>query len=104
MYAVESHPSLREFPGSSRSVRLADILSALRQMDGDDDPPSTGGSPARVGRPPSLASTPIFCNMITSAVLTIAWINQACAWLAIPSLAFLSGIYPSVGFGSTKVA
>jgi hypothetical protein len=24
--------------------------------------------------------------------------------LAIPSLAFLSGIYPSVGFGSTKVA
>ena len=104
MYAVESRPWLRKIPGSSRNFRLADILSALRQLDGDDDPPPTGGVPMGARRPHRSVSAPSFDNMMTPAVLTIAWINQTCAWLAIPSLAFLSGIFPSVGFSSTKAA
>ena len=46
MYAVESCPALREIPGMRYAVRLADILAALRQLDGDndDDPPRGGGA------------------------------------------------------------
>jgi len=54
MYAVESCPALREIPGMSHTVRLADILAALRGLDGDnddDDPPRGGGVPMRVRRP-----------------------------------------------------
>jgi hypothetical protein len=54
MYAVESYPGLRKIPGMSRPIRLADILSALRQLDGgsdDDDPPRGGGVPMRLRRP-----------------------------------------------------
>ncbi|MDA9433087.1 hypothetical protein [Bradyrhizobium sp. CCBAU 51627] len=54
MYAVESCPALREIPGMSHTVRLVDILSALRQLDGDndnDDPPRGGGVPMRLRRP-----------------------------------------------------
>ncbi|WP_158671170.1 hypothetical protein, partial [Bradyrhizobium guangdongense] len=46
MYAVESCPALREIPGMSHTVRLVDILAALRKLDGDndnDDPPRGGG-------------------------------------------------------------
>ncbi|MBR0902710.1 hypothetical protein [Bradyrhizobium liaoningense] len=54
MYAVESCPWLREIPGMSHTVQLADILAALRQLDGDndnDDPPRGGGVPMRLRRP-----------------------------------------------------
>ena len=54
MYAVESCPALREIPGMSHTVRLADILAALRKLDGDndnDDPPRGGGVPMRLRRP-----------------------------------------------------
>ncbi|WP_440642160.1 hypothetical protein ACSHT2_14485 [Bradyrhizobium sp. PUT101] len=54
MYAVESCPALREIPGVSHTVRLADILAALRRLDGDndnDDPPRGGGVPMRLRRP-----------------------------------------------------
>ena len=53
MYAVESRPDLREIPGIGHSVRLSDILGALRQLDGgdDDDPPRGGGVPMRLRRP-----------------------------------------------------
>lgn len=54
MYAVESCPALREIPGMSHTVRLADILSALRKLDADndnDDPPRGGGVPMRLRRP-----------------------------------------------------
>ncbi|WP_291603437.1 hypothetical protein [Bradyrhizobium sp.] len=51
MYAVESCPGLREVPGMDHTVRLADILAALRQLDGDDDPPAPGGVPMRLRRP-----------------------------------------------------
>jgi len=53
IYAVESCPALREMPGTSQTVRLADILTALRQLDGDndDDPPRGGGVPMRLRRP-----------------------------------------------------
>lgn len=53
MYTVESCPSLREIPGISRTIRLTDILGALRQLDGDndnDDPPRGGGVPMRLRR------------------------------------------------------
>jgi hypothetical protein len=51
MYAVESCPALREIPGMSHAVRLADILAALRQLDGDnDDDPPRGGVPMRLRR------------------------------------------------------
>ena len=39
MFAVESCPALREIPGMGHTIRLADILSALRQLDGDNDDP-----------------------------------------------------------------
>jgi hypothetical protein len=52
MYAVESCPALREVPGMDHAIRLADILAALRQLDGDDDdPPRGGGVPMRLRRP-----------------------------------------------------
>ncbi len=54
MYAVESCPALREIPGMRHAIRLADILQALRQLDGDnddDDPPRGGGVPMRLRRP-----------------------------------------------------
>ncbi|HXH46064.1 MAG TPA: hypothetical protein VNK51_19780 [Bradyrhizobium sp.] len=53
MYAVESCPALREIPGMSHTVRLVDILGALRKLDGDndnDDPPRGGGVPMRLRR------------------------------------------------------
>jgi hypothetical protein len=37
MFAVESCPSLREIPGMDQTIRLADILAALRQLDGDEE-------------------------------------------------------------------
>ena len=40
MYAVESCPALRDITGTSRAIRLADMLVALRQLDGNDHPPS----------------------------------------------------------------
>lgn len=52
MFAVESCPALREIPGMGHTLRLADILAALRQLDGeDDDPPRPGGVPLRLRRP-----------------------------------------------------
>ncbi|WFU82593.1 hypothetical protein QA645_07610 [Bradyrhizobium sp. CIAT3101] len=52
MFAVESCPALREIPGMERPIRLADILAALRKLDGnDDDPPRGGGVPMRLRRP-----------------------------------------------------
>ncbi|MBR0777899.1 hypothetical protein JQ543_05735 [Bradyrhizobium diazoefficiens] len=51
MFAVESCPALREIPGMGHAIRLADILAALRKLDGDDDPPRGGGVPMRLRRP-----------------------------------------------------
>src|SRR5689334_4258220 len=54
MYAVESCPGLRDIPGMSHMVRLADILAALRTLDGDndnDDPPRGEGVPIGLRRP-----------------------------------------------------
>jgi hypothetical protein len=43
LYAVESCPWLRDVPGVKRTLRLADILAALRALDDDDPPPRGGG-------------------------------------------------------------
>lgn len=52
MYAIESCPALREIPGMGHKIRLADVLAALRRLDGDDDdPPRGGGVPMRLRRP-----------------------------------------------------
>ncbi|MHC4049889.1 hypothetical protein [Bradyrhizobium sp. 25ACV] len=52
MFAVESCPALREVPGMGYTLSLADILTALRRLDGeDDDPPRPGGVPMRLRRP-----------------------------------------------------
>jgi len=51
MFAVESCPALREIPGMGHTIRLGDILAALRRLDGDDDPPPRGGVPMRLRRP-----------------------------------------------------
>ncbi|NPU10524.1 hypothetical protein HL666_07125 [Bradyrhizobium sp. 83002] len=49
MYAVESQPGLRKIPGLSRTLYLADILGALRQLDREDQPPRPrGGAAMRV--------------------------------------------------------
>ena len=50
MYAVESHPALREVPGIPRRLRLDDILAALKQLDDDTDPPPRGGLAMRLPR------------------------------------------------------
>jgi hypothetical protein len=52
MYAVESCPALREIPGMGHAIRLTEILSALRRLDGEDhDPPRPGGATMRLRRP-----------------------------------------------------
>lgn len=51
MYAVESCPALRDIPGIGHTIPLADILSALRQLDSEDDPPPRGGAAMRLRRP-----------------------------------------------------
>jgi hypothetical protein len=50
MYAIESHPALREVPGISYRLRLDDILAALKQLDDDTDPPPRGGLAMRLPR------------------------------------------------------
>jgi hypothetical protein len=37
MFAVESCPGLRDIPGMGHPIQLADILAALRQLDGGED-------------------------------------------------------------------
>ena len=46
MFAVESCPGLRDIPGMDHPIQLADILAALRQLDGGEDiePRSESGS------------------------------------------------------------
>jgi hypothetical protein len=39
IFGIDSCPGLRDIPGMGHTRRLADILAALRQLDGDDDPP-----------------------------------------------------------------
>jgi hypothetical protein len=47
LYAVESFPWLRDVPGIKSTLRLSDILAALRALD-DDDPPPRGGAAMRL--------------------------------------------------------
>jgi len=54
VYAVESNPCLREVPGVPRRMRLDDILSALRQLDDEFDPPPRSGAAMRAWRPASI--------------------------------------------------
>jgi hypothetical protein len=51
MYAVESHPDLRDVPGMTHTIVLSDILAALRKLDEDNDPPPRGGAAMRPCRP-----------------------------------------------------
>jgi len=51
IYAVESNPALREVPGIPEPLRLSDILAALRELDGEDDPRPRGGNAMRLRRP-----------------------------------------------------
>lgn len=57
MFAVESCPALRDIPGMGYPIQLADILAALRRLDGnnDDDPPPGGGLAMRLRRPSAAA-------------------------------------------------
>lgn len=50
MYVVDSQPALREVPGIAHRLRLDDILAALKQLDGEDDPPPRGGLAMRLPR------------------------------------------------------
>ena len=62
MYVVESQPVFRKVPGIPRRIRLDDILAALRQLDGDNDPPPPRGGVAmplpRFSRLEGVASRP----------------------------------------------
>ena len=59
MFAVDSYPTLQEIPGMKQPIRLADILAALRRLDGDDDgPPRGGGIAMRLRRPSAAAERP----------------------------------------------
>ena len=42
MYVVESDPTLREVPGMPNRLRLNDVLSALKQLDDENDSPRGG--------------------------------------------------------------
>jgi hypothetical protein len=48
LYAVESCPWLRDVPGVRGTLRLSDILAALRTLDDDNDPPRPGGAAMRL--------------------------------------------------------
>jgi DNA-binding transcriptional ArsR family regulator len=50
MYAVESHPDLREVLGIPQRLRLDDILAALKRLDDDMTPPPRGGLAMRLPR------------------------------------------------------
>lgn len=45
-FAVENSPWLRQLPGSSTAIPVGRILSALRKLDEEDDPPPLSGAPA----------------------------------------------------------
>ena len=46
-FAVENSPWLRQLPGSPTAIPVGRILSALRDLDEeDDDPPPLSGAPA----------------------------------------------------------
>jgi hypothetical protein len=47
LYAVESCPWLRDVPGVRTTLRLSDILAALRALDDDNEPTPPGGVPMR---------------------------------------------------------
>jgi hypothetical protein len=49
-FAVENRPWLRQLPGSPTAIPVGRILSALRELDEEDDPPPVSGTPAM--RPP----------------------------------------------------
>jgi hypothetical protein len=48
IYAVESCPWMREVPGITATLRLSDILAALRALDDEDDPLPPGGATMRI--------------------------------------------------------
>ena len=48
MYVVESQPALREIPGIPHRLRVDEILSALKKLDEDTDPPPRGGMAMRL--------------------------------------------------------
>jgi hypothetical protein len=48
LFAVESCPWLRKVPGVIDTLRLGDILEALRTLDDEDDPPPRGGAALRI--------------------------------------------------------
>ena len=50
MYGVESHPTLRAIPGIPHKLHLHDILTALKRLDDDADPPPRGGLAMRPPR------------------------------------------------------
>jgi len=49
-YAVDSVPTLREIPGISHRLRLEDILTALKRLDDNNEPPPRGGLAMRLSR------------------------------------------------------
>ena len=48
LYVVESKPALRKIPGIPHELHLDDILAALKQLDGETDPPPRGGLAMRL--------------------------------------------------------
>jgi hypothetical protein len=88
MFAVESCPVLREIPGMGHTIRLADILAALRRLDGDDDPPRPGGVPMRLRALGRRAAE--VRMMLTQAVVTVILLGHASATWVVPLIAFMS--------------
>ena len=50
MYVVESHPTLRKIPGIPHALHLHDILTALKRLDDETDPPPRVGLAMRPPR------------------------------------------------------
>ena len=67
MYVVESQPGLREVPGIRHRLRLDDILTALKQLDDDSDPPPRGGMAMRLPRFSKLECTAFESSSLSTA-------------------------------------
>ena len=72
LFAVESCPWLREVPGVKQTLRLSDILAALRALD-HDDPPPRGGVAMRIAGSPEKREPALRRSMGRPMVQRFLW-------------------------------
>jgi hypothetical protein len=83
-HAVESCPWLRSASGAKRTLRLSDILAALRAFDDDDEPPPPGGVPMRIAGSQQEVPAGMMARSVVGTVLP----NVVWAWAVPPRRLF----------------